>query len=200
MAIYLDGDVAEEMVSLVSGDISGETVYINSPGGHISDMFVILDLLNNGGINELVAVGEVSSAAFFIFIFFKGRKRVMPLTTGMLHTMHRSSVSIKSNGGYSNHLRELLDIQTDASVKFEEEFVRVSTWTDESMPEKFLSGEDVYMSASDLATFASINPYTIYSELLGEGPQLPELPPFSELAIVCGKDCKCKKQKKNEKS
>lgn len=165
MAIYLSGDVDEKMVEQVSGNIKGETVYLCSPGGSIADMFVILDLLNKGEIKELIAVGEISSAAFYIFVFFRGQKSVMPLTVGLLHTIHRSQISIRADGKYANHMKDVIEIQNKQGNTFEKEFVHLSFWDDLSMPQRFIDGEDVYMGTVELTKFIKLNPYHVYDSI-----------------------------------
>jgi len=73
------------------------TIYFNSPGGLVTSAKILIDYLQNcNRFVNLVAVGEISSSAFFIFFgdYPKNiKRRILSSTYGI---MHKSSADLNT--------------------------------------------------------------------------------------------------------
>jgi len=82
----LDDDKIENIFEILSSIDSDTILYFSSQGGLDTYAELIIEILNkNSNFIELVAYGPLSSNGFEVFERFKGRKRLMPTTFGMIH-------------------------------------------------------------------------------------------------------------------
>ena len=162
--LLIDGVLDEELLNLVaSHPLEGETVYLYSTGGKSYIMMAILDMLNNGNIKELVLAGEAMSAAFTLFVLFKGNKRILPHSVGMMH-VGRIELDMTIYGKPLPRYSEEIGIHSKQCIEFEEKFLELSDMPD-SIRKKFKAGHDIFMSARDLKEFITKNPFSKYEVL-----------------------------------
>jgi len=153
--IYLTGEVNDELVlEVLEADLEGKTVYLNSEGGNADAMFVIMDHLEKSKIKELVACGEICSAAFIIFHTFKGKKRILPLTEGMIHQMYRT-IPVSATGSFKPSYAKHHEKTNKDSTDYMNNLISGLSLTEEEL-NLFNDGGDVYFSYSRLVELLKV--------------------------------------------
>ena len=162
--VLLKGEINEEMIEyLLQCNLEDSSVYLMSNGGSLADMFTILDILIKSNISELVITGYADSAAFILFVMYPGEKRVLPLTTSIIH-IPRISVEISVKGNILPYDLDEVNIVKKQCLDFYTKFLNLSN-IDKKEKKKLLSGEDVYWSASKINKFLKQNSYKKYEIL-----------------------------------
>lgn len=155
--IYLTGEINDELVeTLESSDLEGQTVYLNSHGGAADAMVLIMDHLANAKLKELVACGEICSAAFYIFQTYKGKKRILPLTEGMIHQMYRV-IPMSASGNYKPADAKHYERTNKDSTDYTNGLIADLPLTEEEL-ELFNSGGDVFFSYTRLVELLTPKP------------------------------------------
>lgn len=128
MIVTIEGEITNEaFIVILSGYNNlneGEvlTIYLNSPGGNVDAMNVVIDFIN-GHAEEIELIGnwELCSAAFDIYMKAKCNKRLLPNTIGMAH-YSSASVTVNENGeltdSYSEVKFDQLRSEKDRSLSF----------------------------------------------------------------------------------
>lgn len=87
MIIKYTGELNDENFGLFLEDIQdkkGFDFWFSSPGGELTVAYAMLAILEKCEAT-LIAYGELSSAAFILFLLYKGEKRITPMVEGMMH-------------------------------------------------------------------------------------------------------------------
>lgn len=86
---YLGNDISPDTTKAFLEKLESSeklTVYISSSGGECYASEAIMDAMNNNKEKiEVVACGNLSSNAFWLFFNFKGKRDILSHATGMFH-------------------------------------------------------------------------------------------------------------------
>lgn len=127
-------------------------IYISSPGGHVDVFQTITDIINSCPEQcNLIAVGEIHSAAFELFYSVKCERRILPFTFGMYHFAY-DEILIDEHGKakeeYGKARLENLKLMRSHTFKF----CRKIGMSDKEI-KSIKAGKDVYFQAARLQQF-----------------------------------------------
>lgn len=157
--IYLYGDISKDSVLNFINDFNRLdpqkqiTVYLNSEGGGLVEMYMIKDILErcNKPI-ELVAMGNVMSAAFDLFFEVNvSKKRIISPTIGMTHQAE-CTVKIKADGKLHDCFYETLNHVVSLDNKKHFKMLKQLGLTEAEL-KLYNNGEDIYFPTERLNQF-----------------------------------------------
>lgn len=127
-------------------------IYIDCEGGLYSVFQVMLDIINSTPSKcQLIACGELHSAAFEMFYLAKCRKKIIPFTFGMYHLATDEIETDEKGKPKSGQAQAKLD-NLKATKKFTLSFCQ-KIGMNASEIKRIKNGEDVYFQTDRLNYF-----------------------------------------------
>lgn len=146
------GKAIERLVSFVNRTDGNLTIGLSSTGGEVGASLFILDMLNdNKDRIHLVASGIVYSAAFDIWLGFKGYKSANSGSMGMTHQVD-TTVRVSEKGYYMLEDVETIKNQMSFAEIAEETVFPILTAKQKTAYEE---GKDVYIACEELRKIAT---------------------------------------------
>jgi ATP-dependent protease ClpP protease subunit len=147
--INFEGEINEESFNQFLSNMEeaegSESIefWISSSGGDLHISEAMLDILHRTPNVELIAYGDLSSAAFILFAQFKGEKRILPYAQSLIH-VGTYGINVRSNGMLCKYQTQVQEYRKKLDDKFFEEVV--STWfLTKEQETDYLEGKDVFL-------------------------------------------------------
>lgn len=121
------------------------TIYLRSTGGYSWSMYVMLDIINSNPERfEIVASGEISSAAFQLFFTATCSRRIFNGTWGVYHQA-RIAVDINERATLHSNYDKAMGVYMRNYSKKESEFLMQYLEFTKEERRKVNRGEDLYL-------------------------------------------------------
>lgn len=151
----VNSDMVKELIDFYNQSYDYNEIYLNSQGGNLSDMVIMLDMINKRSKDTvLIGYEQLSSAAFILFYSVNCKIEIISDCFGMFHQAY-SAFNLNSDGDIKRdvdkfHLSLMAIMQDglDALIKS----LRLS----KSEIAKFKKGEDVYFQPQRMIEFTEI--------------------------------------------
>lgn len=151
----INSDMVKDLIDFYNQGYDDNEIYLNSQGGNLSDMVIMIDMINKRK-KETVLIGyeQLSSAAFILFYSVECKISIIGDCFGMFHQAY-SAFNLNSDGDIKREVDKfhlsLMAIMQDGLNNIIKN-LRLS----KSEVAKFKKGEDVYFTPQRLVEFTEL--------------------------------------------
>lgn len=144
-------DIVSKLLYLDSENNEDITIYINSPGGEISNGFMIYDTINliKSDVNTVSIGTAASMAAILLLAGTKGKRKILPNSKVMLHDLAGGAV-----GKYKDIMVEVEEINKLHNKIFD--IIRKNTKLTEKQVEEILK-RDFWLNSEEALEYGIVD-------------------------------------------
>lgn len=143
----LKKETINEIIAFLNENDGELGIFFDSPGGEQSVAMILNRIFSEQKERiTLIASGDLSSAAFFVFFMFTGKREILDLTVGEWH-MSRTDIEMFSNGKIKGEWNKFCRKRVkEYEEKFIKSFNKKIGLSDKEMKD-FYNGEDIIFDA-----------------------------------------------------
>ena len=151
----INTDMVKDLIEFCNQGYDDNEIYLNSHGGNLADMVVMLDIINKRSRSTtLIGYEQLSSAAFVLFYSVNCKIEIINDCFGMFHKAY-SAFNLHSDGNVKKDFDKFqLSIMSNMQESLDLLIKRLKFNKTEIA--KYKDGKDVYFAQNRMLEFAEI--------------------------------------------